>query len=97
MRKKAIMSATPATPFTYAVIIERSIQHEGDERSRTHPGHGYPAYTETVKEFKEFKDEAEFRVWVEHQESKRYGSETYRAIAFKPVEIKKSVSFDIRS
>lgn len=23
-----------------------SIDHEGDERSRTHPGHGYPAYTE---------------------------------------------------
>lgn len=22
--------------------------YEGDERSRTHPGHGYPAYTETV-------------------------------------------------
>lgn len=90
---------SPATPaqFTYGVIIERSIHHEGDERSRTHPGHGYPAYTETVKEFKEFKDEAEFRVWIERQESRNYSRENYRAIAFKPVEIKKNVSFDIKS
>lgn len=82
--------------FTFAVIIERSIHHEGDERSRTHPGHGYPAYTETVKEFKEFKNEAEFRAWIETQESKHCTSESYKAIAFKPVEIKKTVSFDIK-
>lgn len=86
----------PSTPFTYAVIIEKNIHHEGDERSRTHPGHGYPAYTETVKEFKEFKDEAEFRAWIERQESRSYGRESYKAIAFKPVEIKTKVSFDIK-
>lgn len=34
----------------FAVIIygTRSIHHEGDERSRTCPGHGYPAHTETL-------------------------------------------------
>lgn len=89
------MSAS-SEQFTYAVIIERSIHHPGDERSRTHPGHGYPAHTETVKEFKDFKDEAEFRQWIERQESRQYSSETYRAIAFKPIEIKKTVSFDIK-
>jgi len=26
----------------------QSIYHEGDERSRSNPGHGYPAYTETL-------------------------------------------------
>lgn len=25
----------------------KNVHHEGDERSRTNPGHGYPAYTET--------------------------------------------------
>ena len=40
----------------YAIIVfnTRSIYHEGDERSRTNPGHGYPAYTEKVKEFEYF-------------------------------------------
>ena len=35
----------------YAIISETStsVYHEGDERSRTNPGHGYPAYTETIK------------------------------------------------
>src|SRR3989304_8144426 len=34
----------------YAMIIfkTKSIHHEGDERSRTNPGHGYPAHTEEV-------------------------------------------------
>lgn len=37
----------------YAIIIfdVKHIHHEGDERSRTNPGHGYPAYTETVNNF----------------------------------------------
>lgn len=85
------------TPYTFAVIIERSIHHEGDERSRTHPGHGYPAYTETVNEFKEFKDEAEFRAWVEREESRKYGREKYRPIAFKAVDVKTTLSFNIKS
>ena len=33
----------------YLVITERKIHHEGDEYSRQHPGHGYPAWTETVE------------------------------------------------
>jgi len=48
----------------YAAIVSRSIHHEGDERSRTNPGHGYPAYTETVTEFKEFFSEQEMKKWV---------------------------------
>lgn len=89
------MPSTPAD-FVFAVIIERSIHHEGDERSRTHPGHGYPAYTETVHDFKEFKSEAEFRAWIEREESSKHSSTRYRPIAFKPVEIKKTINFDIK-
>lgn len=39
----------PAGPH-FAVILygTRRIHHEGDERSRTCPGHGYPAHTETI-------------------------------------------------
>ena len=83
------------TPFQFAVIIERTVQHEGDERSRTHPGHGYPAYTETVHEFKEFKTEAEFRAWIEREENRKYGRTTYRAIAFKPVVVSTTINIQI--
>lgn len=40
------------TNFVVIVPMSEKIYHEGDERSRTHPGHGYPAYTET-REFSE--------------------------------------------
>ena len=31
---------------TYILITERAFVIPGDERSRTHPGHGYPEHTE---------------------------------------------------
>ena len=36
------------TKYMVLVPNTRVIQHEGDERSRKYPGHGYPAYTETI-------------------------------------------------
>jgi hypothetical protein len=38
----------------YAIILFETsyIHHEGDERSRTNPGHGYPEHTETLHNFK---------------------------------------------
>lgn len=37
----------------YAIIIfdKQTIYHEGDQRSKDFPGHGYPAHTETVNNF----------------------------------------------
>ena len=50
----------------YGVVLTRHINHEGDERSRTHPGHGYPAYTESVTEFRSFKSKEDFEEWAMH-------------------------------
>lgn len=36
----------------YLIIWQDTVYHEGDERSRTNPGHGYPAYTENVDKVK---------------------------------------------
>jgi len=39
-----------------AVLVYKthSVYHEGDERSRTNPGHGYPAYTEEINAFEHY-------------------------------------------
>jgi hypothetical protein len=58
MNKESLMKRVsgskdvPSIPH-YAVIIYRtqSVYHEGDERSRTNPGHGYPAWTENIESF----------------------------------------------
>jgi hypothetical protein len=65
-----------------AVIYNDTIYHEGDERSRTHPGHGYPAYTETVQKFKEFKNEEELKLWI-----KRNERTTYKVISYKELKV----------
>ena len=53
MRNKYLVDTPDKFPEdTFGVILvfqEQNIYHEGDERSRTHPGHGYPSYTENRK------------------------------------------------
>ncbi len=80
----------------FAVIITKTVHHEGDERSRQYPGHGYPAHTTEHQEFKEFVDEKEFKQWVERQEDPKrtYSREKYKAIRFSPVNIKTKTIFD---
>lgn len=36
------------TQYLLLAFKEKVVRHEGDERSRTHPGHGYPAYDERI-------------------------------------------------
>ena len=43
----------------WAIISNVSVYHEGDERSRTHPGHGYPAHTTTHTEYTPYATEEE--------------------------------------
>jgi hypothetical protein len=43
----------------WAIISNVSVYHEGDERSRTHPGHGYPAHTTTHMEYTPYATEEE--------------------------------------
>lgn len=47
----------------WAVVSSKNttVHHEGDERSRTAPGHGYPAYTETIysMDYQAFPTEAD--------------------------------------
>ena len=55
----------------YLVIEPYTIHHEGDERSRTHPGHGYPAYSETVQRIHEFDTKFELLDWIKGNSSKK--------------------------
>lgn len=52
----------------YAIIIYKSdsVYIPGDERSRTNPGHGYPARTETIESFEHYvtEDKAEWESYV---------------------------------
>lgn len=51
----------------YLIVTKRTIHHEGDERSRTHPEHGYPAWSEEVESVKSVEDKDEMlRIVTDH-------------------------------
>ena len=71
----------------YAVIYKKTVHIPGDERSRTDPGHGYPAHTEEFDAIEVFKDFDELHDWVQKEEKRSIGKRSYRAIAFSELRV----------
>jgi hypothetical protein len=63
----------------YIIIKNESIYHEGDQRSRDFPGHGYPAYTETVSAAKVYDDSDKFLAAVKYHTNCKHNFEAYEA------------------
>lgn len=74
----------------YGVIYNVSIHHEGDERSRTNPGHGYPAYTENVETFKSFETDELLKEWIARNKDK-----TYKAIRYEELKVTLKLDVDL--
>lgn len=79
----------------YAAFIQDSYHVEGDERSRTNPGHGYPAHTVNYVKVEEFQSEEEMRRWVERQEKSVYTKLKYRIIKCVPMEVRTTVNVEV--
>lgn len=53
MKEIKLPSDAPKRPHYLIIYFDsKTIHHEGDERSRSCPGHGYPAYSETMETHK---------------------------------------------
>lgn len=74
----------------FLVVSKRTIHHEGDQRSRDFPGHGYGAYSEEVDVVKEYFDEESLRLDLLEKELK-----FYRVYKVTPVKVTRNVSIDI--
>jgi hypothetical protein len=58
----------------WIIIKNLNIHTEGDERSRTNPGHGYPAGTDHyVQVYTVFTNEDEFKAELENEINDRFG------------------------
>ena len=79
----------------YAVVVEESVHIPGDERSRTNPGHGYPAHDRHFQTFREFKSKEEWQKWIEQEELRERGKTKYRAFICRPVTINKNITIDV--
>lgn len=56
----------------FSVLEFTKIYIPGDERSRTHPGHGYPATTEDVSRLMTFESAEDLADWIRHNDGARY-------------------------
>ena len=68
---------------TYAIIRETQYYVEGDERSRTHPGHGYPGGYEKRTEYTEYSSIERLKIAISNMD--KYAK--YRVVKVIPVTI----------
>lgn len=72
----------------YIILVNSSYHVEGDERSRTNPGHGYPAEDVDYVEAIEFHDSVEVEEWILANGDRK----KYRLFQCTPVTIEKKIS-----
>ncbi len=78
----------PTEPH-WAIIKFTTVHIPGDERSRTHPGHGYPARSEAVVNYEAYDDEQDWLDAIQkiEDDNRRYSSTSYRAVKVEPVKV----------
>jgi len=96
----AVAPAVPAVHDKYAVIHEDFIYHPatpGDERSRTNPGHGYPAepsWNEPTTKLKTFEDKAGLLDWIAKNE-RIIIPKKFTAIKYQELKVSTRVEVDV--
>ncbi len=75
----------------FAVVEFTSVTIPGDERSRTHPGHGYPEHTDTYCYYHIFPSKVELANWIlKHADTK------YVVLLAHTMQVDKTVTIDIK-
>ena len=89
-------SEVPQEPH-FAVIKFGSVWIEGDERSRTNPGHGYPGHSQSTVEYLIFKDQSSWEKYIGGLLHPNYGTpdKNWVAIQAKPATIQTSVTVKV--
>lgn len=71
-------------PSIWIIVTSDTIWHEGDQRSRDYPGHGYPAYSEEVDRIQKFTEHKEFTKKLEEHIIGKKKFSCYEAVALVP-------------
>ncbi len=82
--------------YTHLAIYQGSYYTEGDERSRTRPGHGYSDGTTYYDTFYGFTSEQEMLKWVFTEEKSAYGKKTYQIVKCTPMEVSVEVKVSVQ-
>jgi hypothetical protein len=81
----------------WAIIEQDSVYIPGDERSRTNPGHGYPAQTRDFISYEMYLTEDKLLQAIKELEDPKYGSKKdYRVIKVTPMKVSTSLNISIK-
>jgi len=84
-------SKIPTTPH-FAIVTQDSVHIPGDERSRTHPGHGYPAETRYFSVYEAFTDR---ELWESRIRNLTRSQERFHAMEVKPAKVETKISVKV--
>lgn len=76
----------------WVILQNRSIHIPGDERSRTNPGHGYPAHDEKFIGMETYDDEKELKDRIIQLKDKRAD---FKVVKMIPCQVTTTVEVDI--
>jgi len=74
----------------YAILHPESMTIPGDERSRTHPGHGYPEHSVDYWKIETFKNKEEWEQEIARLIGSRWKTE-FKAVVMKSVKVETKV------
>ena len=91
------LAKVPVEPH-YAVIKFGSTWIDGDERSQTNPGHGYPAHSIPNVEYLVFKDKDSWEKYIDGLLHPKYGNpdKNWTAVHITPAEIATATRVSIK-
>lgn len=85
-----------STEPQYAIVTFGSYSVPGDERSRTHPGHGYPAHDISTLDIRIYKTEAAWLAEIQRRATERYSSEAWAPLIIRRPEVQMSVHVAVK-
>ncbi len=79
----------------YAIMDFGSITILGDERSRTHPGHGYPEHSQYTVDYEIFESRAEWEAEIKRRTESSFGTKNFAAMICIPAKIETQVTVNV--
>jgi hypothetical protein len=79
----------------WAILTFEQRYIPGDERSKTHPGHGYPGGTENYCSCRAFLNEADWKAEIETLMKSTYSSKNFQAMYVVPAKITTNISVNV--
>ena len=80
----------------YGIIATETTHHEGDQRSRDAPGHGYPAHSTSSEVITMYENKEKWEEAIRRKSSAKYGRpDKFTAIIYRVVEVETQINIKI--